>query len=171
MQAKDLQPGDVFYVWEQDKRTACLKTEDGHTYRLKDGSVFRVYPTKNVELQHGEEAGFKVVEYQGRAVLAQKLPGNTQTARYIVKTFIPVETLFVVEHELSGVEETPSPIRNEVTSPAVLAMAPQVLVMLQEIEAVLSRGASFVQVVKVLLQAGQVDHNQITVNLKQLPGK
>jgi hypothetical protein len=173
MQAKELKAGDKFTVWEGEKHTVCLKTEDGHTYRLNDGSEIRLYPTKRVALLPQEEAGFRVADYQGRLVLAKRLAGGPDmTPRYVIKPFIPLESAFVIGPELRGIGETTPAIRTEVNNVPVIS--PQVLVMLQELEGTLSKGASFLQVIKMLLQmsggtGAQGDITPIMVNLKQLP--
>lgn len=173
MQAKDLKPGDTFTVWEHERHTVCLKTEDGHTYRLKDGSLIPLAHNRSVTMFHHEEAGYTVAEYRGRQVLAKKLDSaEGSTPRYVIKSFVALESSFVFGEEVRGIEETCSAIRAEVNSGP--SIPPQVIIMLQELENTFSRGTSFLQVIKMLLQlgpaaGGQVDHNRIMVNLRQFP--
>lgn len=174
MHAKDLKQGDTFTIWEQNAHTVCLKTEDGHAYRLKDGSIVTLAHNRRVDLLKPEEHGFTVAEYSGRLVLAKRLDGSEgSTPRYVIKSFVPVETSFVISSDIRGIGETSAAIRKEVNT--VPTIPPQVVMLLQELEQALNRGTSFLQVVKMLLQVsvpgGDVYHNQIMVNVGQLPIK
>ena len=104
--AKELNPGDKFLVLENGLFTSCLKTSDGKTYRLKDGSEISLFPTKKVELPRYEETGFRVATYKGRQVLVKRLTTKKEDVKqYCIKSYVPIETVIVRNPELQGLKE------------------------------------------------------------------
>jgi len=137
-QYKTLSAGSVFSLFDnaQGRHVTGMKTDSGRAINLETGTLFDVYPTKNVEPPAWIDRTFHPASRKGQTVFVRKLTSGTDD-RYICVSFIVTGSDIVFRHELTlpepktpkapGVDAVLAKLDNLATSIKVLVQAARVL--------------------------------------------